>query len=320
MPDEQLIQLAAAGKMTNAEVVEQQVERMLRDDRADAFNRHFAMTWLRLDTLGKMPPEKGGPFRFYHDRKFEPLMIKQVETFFGEQVRENGPIRNLIDSDYTYMNNEIATWLYNRKDISGSKLRKVSLEDPRRGGIFTMPAVMTATANGVDTSPITRGVWVLENVLGTPPSPPPPDVEPLSPDLRAAKTVKEQLELHRKQEACAGCHRKIDPLGFAMENFDPVGRWRDKYPKTRDNLDASATMANGKEIKDIVAFKQMLLGREEQVTRCLTEKLLTYSTGRVLEPADRGDVDKIVEQLNAQKGGLRDLVKLVATSEIFLTK
>ena len=133
------------------------------------------------------------------------------------------------------------------------------LTDPRRGGIFTMPAVLTVTANGVDTSPVVRGVFVLENILGTPPSPPPPDVEPLPTDLRAAKNIRQQLEMHRKHEACNGCHRKIDPMGFAMENFDPVGRWRDRYPKQRESIDASATLANGREVKDIVAFKKMLM-------------------------------------------------------------
>ncbi|MDP6505469.1 MAG: DUF1588 domain-containing protein, partial [Planctomycetota bacterium] len=199
-------------------------------------------------------------------------------------------------------------------------LRKVPTNDPRRGGILTQPSVMTATANGVDTSPVVRGVWVLESVLGTPPSPPPPDVEPLSPDLRAAKTIREQMDIHRKQPACNSCHRKIDPMGFPFENFDPIGRWRDKYPKARDNIDAATTTSTGEEIKDIVAFKKLLLTREKDVARSLTEKLLTYSSGRILEPTDRGEVDSIVDNIEKHGNRLRDLIKLVVRSEVFLTK
>ncbi|MBR81771.1 MAG: hypothetical protein CL444_08275 [Acidimicrobiaceae bacterium] len=184
-----------------------------------------------------------------------------------------------------------------------------------------MPAVMTATANGVDTSPIVRGVWLLENILGTPPSPPPPDVEPLSPDLRGAKTIREQLELHRKHEACASCHRKIDPMGFAFENFDPVGRWRTHYRTDgRPQIDPATELPNGDQLADIVAFKQMLLKREPDFARCLTEKMLIYATGRRLEPLDRGEVNKITTALAKNGNRLRDLVHLVATSEIFLQK
>ncbi|MFP6657835.1 MAG: DUF1588 domain-containing protein, partial [Pirellulales bacterium] len=210
--------------------------------------------------------------------------------------------------------------LYNRDDVWGDGFRKVKLNDPRRGGIFTQPSVMTATANSVDTSPVVRGVWVLENVLGTPPAPPPPDVEPLAPDLRAAKTIREQLELHRKVEACNSCHRKIDPLGFAMESFDPMGRWREIYPETKQKIDPSATLSTGQKIDDILAFKKMLMARQKDVTRCLCEKLLTYGSGRLLEPTDRGEVDRILAELDQQGNRLRDLIQLVVRSEVFLTK
>ena len=150
------------------------------------------------------------------------------------------------------MNEALAKWIYKRDDVFGEGLQKVLLKNPRRGGIFTQPSVMTASANGVDTSPVVRGVWILENVLGTPPSPPPPDVETLATDLRKATTIRQQLALHRKHEACNSCHRKIDPMGFAMENFDPVGRWREKYPKAKDTIDASSTLANGQKIADII--------------------------------------------------------------------
>ena len=249
----------------------------------------------------------------------EPQVIAQTNKYFGDLLQSNGPIRLLIESDYTFMNEQIALVFYDRQDVKGDYLRRVSTNDPRRGGVLTMPSVMTSTANGVDTSPVVRGVWVLENILGTPPSSPPPDVEPLSPDLSDAKTIRDQLELHREQATCNSCHRKIDPLGFAFENFDPIGRWRDRY-RVGGEIDPSTTLANGKELTDIVALKAMLVEDESRIVRGLTRKLLAYSSGRVLEPYDRGEVEEIVAQLAKTGNHLRDLVKLVVTSDVFLTK
>ena len=260
MPDALLLKLAAEGKLRNPAELDRQVERMLRDRKAAAFVRHFPSTWLRMDKLGKMPPS-GGDYQFYKNLRVEPLLMKQVTSYFGDILERNGRIEEFIDSDYTYMNQTLAKWIYRREGIRGERLRKVKLEDPRRGGIFTQPGVMTATANGVDTSPVIRGVWVLENVLGTPPSPPPPDVEPLPTDTREATTMRELLALHRKNEACNSCHRKIDPMGFAFENFDVVGRWRDRYKRAKGPIDTSATLSNGTEISDIVEFKRMLMER-----------------------------------------------------------
>lgn len=320
MPDERLFALAKAGKLRDPDVLSGEVDRLLDDPKSAAFTRHFTERWLRLDKLSESPPELTGPFRIYWDRRMEPQIVAQTDAYFADLVKSNGPIHLLIDSDYTFMNESIASVFYGRNDIKGESLRRVPTKDRRRGGILTQPAVMTATANGVDTSPVVRGVWVLENILGTPPSPPPPDVEPLSPDLRDAKTIREQLAIHRKQDACNSCHRKIDPLGFALENFDPIGRWRDKYPKARDNIDASTTMPNGEAVKDVIAFKQVLLAREQDIVLCLTKKLLAYASGRVLEPADRGEADRIAAQFGKQEGGLRDLIKLVVQSRVFLTK
>ncbi|MDA7903497.1 DUF1592 domain-containing protein [Mariniblastus sp.] len=316
MPDETLFQLASKDQLNDPRVLAQQVDRMLDDEKAKSFVRNFSSMWLRLDKLGKMPPSE----QFYRNLNVEQLMIEQVTRYFSDAVINNDPIKQFIDSKYTYMNDVLGKWIYRREDIRGSELRKMEVDDPRLGGIFVLPGVMTATANGVDTSPVVRGVWVLENVLGLPPSPPPPDVEPLPTDTRGAVTIREQLLLHRKHAACNGCHRKIDPMGFAFENFDQVGRWRDKYPRSKDTIDASATMANGRTVKDIVEFKQMLLTREKEVTRCLTEKLLSYSSGRLMEPVDRGEIDRIVIDLNETKGGVRDLIKNVVQSEIFLNK
>jgi mono/diheme cytochrome c family protein len=316
MPDEELFALAAADQLKDPQKMLAQVERMLRDSKAEAFTHHFVERWLRLDKLGSMPPAGG----FYWHRQMEPQMRAQTVAYFDDLVQCNGPIRDLIDSDYTFLNERMAWWLYDRDDVWGDGFRKVPTNDPRRGGIFTQPSVMTATANGVDTSPVVRGVWVLENILGAPPAPPPPNVQPLAPDLRGAITIREQLARHREDASCASCHRKIDPMGFPFENFGPLGKWREVYQENRLKIDPSATLPTGDTVEDILAFKQILLKRETQITRCLTEKLLTYATGRTLEPADRGEVDRIVEQLERDQGGIRDLIKLVVQSEIFLTK
>ena len=320
MPDEELFALAASGKIKEPAVLRAQVERMLNHENAAAFTRRFVASWLRLDKLGAMPPERSGPFRYYYDRQLQPLLPAETDAYFAALLKANGPIRELIDSDYTFMNERTAGYFYNRKDVRGDFMRKVKLNDPRRGGVITHPSVMTATSNGVDTSPVVRGVWVLESILGTPPSPPPPDVEPLSPDLRGAKTIREQLEAHRKNESCFGCHQKIDPMGFAFENFNPIGQWRDNYPVGGKKIDPSATLANGETLADIVALKKFLLTKENLFTHNLAEKMLSHATGRVIERTDRAEVDRVLKQLQENGGGLRDLVHFVAQSKIFLTK
>lgn len=318
MPDEALLELARTKKLHNHRVLQTQVDRMLADPRSKAFVHHFTERWLRLDKISESPPELNGPFRVYWDRRMEPQVIAQTNEYFGDLLYQNGPIRLLVESDYTFMNEQIASVFYNRSDVKGDYLRRVATNDPRRGGVLTMPSVMTSTANGVDTSPVVRGVWVLENILGTPPAAPPPDVEPLSPDLSEAKTIREQLEIHREQTTCNSCHRKIDPLGFAFENFDPIGRWRDRY--RTGEIDPSTTLANGTEVNDIVALKTILVENESQVVRGLTRKLLAYSSGRVLEPLDRGEVEKIVTALEKSGNHLKDLIKQIVISEVFLSK
>ena len=325
MPDDTLMALAKAGKLRENGVLDQQVARLLADPKAAAFSRHFVERWLHLYDLGKMAPDKKGPFSIYF--RIQDDLVPQVDAYFTDLLETNGKISLLIDSDYTFMNAGLAELFYKREGIYGRHFRKVPLTDRRLGGIFTLPAVMTVTANGVDTNPVVRGVYVLENILGTPPNPPPADVEPLSPTLRDAKTLKEQLALHRKQEACVGCHRKIDPMGFPLESFDPIGRLREFYPKMDRKMkgpgipvDTTTTLIDGTEIKGVVEFKAMLLKRKGQVIRCLTEKMLTYASGRRMEAGDRGEVDRITEALRKKGNGLRDLVHLVAQSRIVLNK
>ena len=228
-------------------------------------------------------------------------------------------IANFIDSDFTFVNYDLSL-LYKLKGVEGREFRKVKLNDPKRGGLLGQASVLTATSNGIETSPVIRGVWVLENMLGTVPNPPPPDVEPLEPDIRGATTIRELLAKHRTIATCNECHRSIDPLGFALENYNPIGMFRYNYGNKKPKVNAADVMADGTEFDGIVSFKKIMMGKKDQFAHCLTEKMLTYATGRTLEASDRPEIDRIVGELKGQGYGLKDLVMLVATSEPFLTK
>lgn len=318
MPDPELFALAADGKLAEPAVRRAQVERMLGHRNAASFVRRFTERWLRLDKLGTMPPEGG----FYFHRRMESQFLRQTDAFFADLVRNNGPVGDIIESDHTFLNERTAQWVYQRDDVWGDEFRKVPAKPPHGGGMLTMPAAMTATANGVDTSPIIRGVWMLESVLGTPTGPPPPNVEPLSPDLRGTQTIREELVAHREQESCMVCHVKIDPLGFALENFDEIGLWRTHYQTGGRSLeiDPSSTLPNGTQVADLDDMKRYLLSKEEQVARNLVEKMLTYASGRSLTPRDRNEVERIVAALESGGYRVRDLIHQVAASPIFLNQ
>jgi hypothetical protein len=294
---------------------------MLASDKAEAFATQFTSRWLQLYKIGTMPPDPA-KFPAYYVDNLEQAIKQETRLFFQAALRENLPIAKLLDADFTYVNGGLAR-LYGIEGVRGSEFRKVSLADPRRGGVLGQASVLTASANGIDTSPVIRGIWVLENILGTPPSPPPPDVEPLEPDIRGATTIRDQLEKHRKVETCAQCHRKIDPLGFALENFDPIGAWRERYPRGKDNgpvIDASGQLPDGAEFNDIAGLKKSLSGRKRQFTHCLVEKMLTYALGRKLDAADRPHMDALVNEIDGHDRGLQDLVQQIVASDAFRQK
>ena len=178
---------------------------------------------------------------------------------------------------------------------------------------------MTATSNGVETQPVLRGVWILNNLLGTPPSPPPPDVEPIEPDTRGVTSIRQLMDKHRQNPACNTCHRKIDPLGLALENFDHVGVWRDRYSKSLP-IDATGQLPDGSDIAGVDDIKHYLMDRPAQFTRCLTEKMLVYALGRELSFVDRDDIDRISQSMPPQQYGLRELIQQIVASEAFQTK
>jgi hypothetical protein len=292
---------------------------MLRDDKVGDFVEHFTDSWLRINTLGTMPPDSKA-FGSYYDDRLEDSFKQETRLFFGDLIHNNGSILNLLDSNYTFANDVLATH-YGINDVDGEHFRKVSLKPQHhRGGLLGQGSVLTVTANGIETSPVVRGVWVLENIFGTPPPPPPPDVEPLEPDTRGASTIREQLNKHRNVAACADCHAKIDPAGFALEFFDPIGGYRSRYLAGRRNappVDGSGQLPTGETFQDEREFKLLLLDRKERFAEALTEKMLTYATGRPITFRDQADVKQVAAACAVKGYGLRDLIIGVVTSDTF---
>ena len=240
MPDEQLIALAQRGQLHHPGTLVEEAERMLASPKADAFVRDFLDSWLNLRALGSTPPDRE-QFPEYYQYDLGAAMRTETELFTRHVLDHNLPLRTFLDADFTFVNKPLARHYdlpLPLDEAWGNEFRRVPLSDARRGGLLGQASVLTVTANGIDTSPVVRGIWLLENLLGTPPAPPPPDVEPLDPDVRGAQTIREQLEKHRSLASCYDCHRRIDPPGFALENFDAIGGWRDKYP-SRAAVDAS---------------------------------------------------------------------------------
>ncbi|MEM0895580.1 MAG: DUF1592 domain-containing protein [Verrucomicrobiota bacterium] len=331
MPDAELRALADSGKILKPAVLRAQMHRLLQDTRSEEFIAGFLDAWLNLRSLGDMPPDRD-MFGSYYTWGLESAFAEETRAFTRHLLEENRPIYDYLDSDYSLLNKSLAKHYkldgllkeFDREPSKAHEFRKVGLTNyPHRGGLLGMGSVLTVTANGIETSPVTRGVWILENIFGTPPAPPPDDVPPIDPDIRGATTVRDQLEKHREITTCNECHRKIDPPGFALENFDPVGAWRTHYPggrKQAPKIDASGQLSSGQPFSSISDFKELLLKRKQPFARMLTERLLTYATGRRIEALDRGEVDRIVNQLQERHDGMRDLVELVTVSSLFRSR
>ncbi|MFL3657536.1 MAG: DUF1592 domain-containing protein [Opitutales bacterium] len=313
-PDSELFNLARRNRLSRPGVLALQMDRMLADERSDRFVSGFLDSWLTLRNLGDAPPDRGKFEKYYAD-DLGDAMRTETEMFTRFALDENLSVDYFLDADFTFVNEDLAE-LYGLEGIEGAAFRKVALTDPRRGGLLGQANILTVTANGVDTSPVLRGVWLLENLLGTPPPPQPSDVEPLDPDIRGTTTICEQLTKHRETEACNECRRKIDPLGFALENFDPIGQWRDKYGD-RAEIDASGKLPNGEQFEDVVNFKKALLAKKGAFSRALTKKMLSYALGRRIEIMDRPEIDRILESMEETGDGFRDLVRLIVLSETF---
>ncbi len=327
-PDEALTASATAGKLTDDAELKRQIDRLLADERVNGFVHGFLDSWLNLRDLGNMPPPRETN-RAYYAEELPTSMKTEARLFFREMLKENRPVTDFLRADYTFVDKKLAK-LYDLPEQKTLRLadgfRKVNLAgDNRRGGLLGMAAVLTVSANGVETSPVTRGAWVSENILGVKP-PPPPDVVPaIEPDVTGTTTIRERLAKHSTDRACAECHRKIDPLGFSLESFDPVGRWRVTYAKPKKGpapkIDTAGEFASGEKYPDFAGFRDLLHDRrEEQFTRHLIRSLLAYSTGRLMEPADEFAIDRIHEKVKQQGLGLRTLVVECLTSDVFRSR
>lgn len=338
MPDEELLMQAEKSQLKRPETLHAQVERMLHDPRSKEFVSDFVGQWLNLRDINFTMP--GHLLYPEFDDMLKESMVRETELFFTEVLTHDMSVTNFVASDFLMLNGRLARH-YGIPDVDGWEFRRVSLPaDSHRGGLLTMASVLKVTANGTYTSPVMRGVWVLERILGTPPSPPPESVAGLVPDTRGATTIREQLVKHRQDEACASCHIEIDPPGFALESFDVIGGWRDRYRLAgwaRDaqevvlngkkmpyyngaKVDPSGVLADGRKFQNIDEFKTLLLADKDQLARALAHKLVTFSTGAAPSPVDQPQIEMIVGECRTKGYGLRSLIHAVVGSELFLNK
>ncbi len=317
MPDGELFDLAEQGKLKDPETLSDQVDRMLADPKSKRLTSNFLRVWLELDNIGKMPPSKEF-VSFYRDN-LEYAMRRETELLFEHVLKENLPPRELLAANYSFMNRELAEH-YGMPGLEGKEFRKVSLSGSgnQRGGLLGHGSFLTASANGVDTSPVVRGIYVMNKLLDYTPPPPPDDVPEIEPDVTGATTLREQLVKHRADTTCAQCHNKIDPAGFALENFDAIGTWREKYDRKLE-VDPSGKLPDGQTFSSVDEFRRLVVDQEETFVRCLTKKLLTYAIGRQLNSGDRPTIDQISKGMAGSGKGLRDLVQAVVTSKSFQT-
>ncbi|MSU47997.1 MAG: DUF1592 domain-containing protein [Opitutus sp.] len=318
MPDAELRRLADTGELLKPEVLTAQTRRLVASPRADALVNGFLDGWLNLRSLGDMAPDRGS-FERYYAHGLQPAMKRETQLFTRDLIDRNESIVRFLDSNYTFINRPLARLYGMDREVppeNGHEFRRVMFENPSRGGLLGQGSVLTVSANGVETSPVIRGVWVLENILGTPPPPPPDNVPPIDPDIRGAKSMRDILAKHRDSPACYECHRKIDPLGFALENFDPIGMWRTTYEKNRP-IDASGELPNGQRFNDVAGLKRALVERKAQFARMLTERLLSYACGRRIEALDRPVVDRILAATKGEDYRFRDVLEQVVMSQAF---
>jgi cytochrome c553 len=336
-PDELLRKSAADNTLHRPEILRGQVKRLLDSPKAEAFVENFIGQWLELRQIDFTQPDKKRYPEF--DDILKSAMLGETKAFITFLVRSDLPISNLIHSDFVMLNRILAEH-YGIPGVTGEEFRLRPVpEGSHRGGVLTHASVLKVTANGTATSPVIRGAWVARRLLGEPLPPPPADIPTFEPDTRGATTIREQLAKHRSIATCAACHDRMDPPGFALENFDAIGGWRDRYRsekgdpadrkfrgrrvweyKLGSTVDATGQFPDGRKFADIDEFKQLLLDREDQIARNLTQNLLVYATGAGIRFADRATVEKIVTQLDSKGGGLRTIIHEIVQSEVFQNK
>ena len=312
MPDDTLIQLADAGELRNPGVLEVQVKRMLKDPKSKALVDNFAGQWLMLRNIRTLSPDTG-LFPTW-DEPLRNAIIKETELYFDYIVREDRSVLEFLDSDYTFANERLAKH-YSLPNVLGAEFQKVKLTDNKRGGVITQASILLVTSNPTRTSPVKRGKWILDNILGTPPPPPAPDIPELPPVGELKGTLRQQMESHRSNPACATCHTKMDPLGFGLENFDAIGSWRELDNKQK--IDPSGVLPGGAKFSGPSELRKILLGKSEAFRNCLSEKLLTYALGRGLEYQDKCAVNELSKKLTKGNDQFSQLVLAILETDAF---
>jgi hypothetical protein len=313
-PDEILREAASREGFLKPSQIDGHVRRMLKDARSQAFVDGFLDAWLNLHSLGSMPPDRNR-FKLYYHMGLGTSMKMETRLLFKHMIDENLSISNFLECEFTFADRSLAK-LYGMDRKLGFEFEKVASQDPRRRGLLGHASVLTVSANGIDTSPVVRGVWVLENLLGTPPLPPPPDVEPLDPDVRGSVSIRDQLQKHRDNPTCYECHRKIDPFGFALENFDAIGQWRSKY-SNKSPIDSAGELPGGKSFSDIQGLRGILVENTDLFARGFVTKLASYALGRRCGIHERHQIDAILKECQPSGYRLRDLMESLATSSLF---
>jgi hypothetical protein len=349
-----LLELAASGKLLEPDVLADQVDRMLDDPKSERFVEHFLDEWLKLHEIDFTTPDP----KLYPD--FDPWlrdsMLAETRATFRRLLAEDRPVAELIDSDTVMINQRLAI-LYGIPNVHGAAIRPCPVpEGVPRGGLLTQASVHKVTANGTATSPVLRGVWAMERLLGIPRLPPPPNIPAIEPDATGATTIRQMVEMHRADNACAVCHARMDPYGLALEAFDPIGGHRDRYrisgqPKkvkqgkemvmepsvevvtftgssyrnrvnvrVGSEVDASGTLADGRSFRDVEELKKLLLADPEAIATNVARQLTIYATGSPIRFSDRDEIDRVVAATKSGKHGLRTLVKQVVLGDLFRSK
>ncbi|MCY2977596.1 MAG: DUF1592 domain-containing protein [Planctomycetota bacterium] len=337
-PDKTLMALAAAGKLRDARTLRSETERLIDSPGFDRFVQNFTNYWLDLRNIRRDEPDIRLHPEYRFDDYLSESMQRETRTFFTAMIRDNLPSSVLIDADFVYANDRLARH-YGLAPILGSKMQKIELpNDSPYGGLLTQAAILKVTANGTSTSPVIRGAWIMERLIGQPPPPPPASVPAVEPDIRGAKTIRELLALHAKSESCAGCHARFDPVGLALENFDILGKWRTRYRGLEageritgidraghdfayalaEPVDASGQLLDGRRFHDIHELKAILAGNPRQLARNLLHQFTLYATGTPVRFADRAAIESILDACEADGYRVRDLVNALVQSGIFV--
>ena len=313
MPDDELFLSAEKGELDTPERVEREVRRMLGEPNSRALAENFAGQWLQLRNLESVAPD---PDRFPNfDDELRTAMLRETVLFFETIQQEDRSVLDFLNAPFTFLNGRLADH-YGIEDVTGDQFRRVKLDGSQRGGVLTHGSILTVSSYPTRTSPVLRGKWLLDNILGEPPPDPPAGIPELNEkDVGLLGTLREQLEQHRSNPGCAACHMKMDALGFGLENYDAVGAWR-----TRDSgfpIDASGTLPGGKSFSGPYELRRILANEKEHFARCLTEKMLTYALGRGLELYDKPTIEEIVKRLERDQYRFSRLIVEIANSKPF---